>query len=216
MGGAAFLFVAFLLRAPQEGTPPANSTDQSTPRSQILPPAEPLEPDLASDQGEETHSLSDPSDAEGARAEGSAGFQTEGARNSASAVSAEDVVESETEREEDAGELNPPAEALGALSKEAIDDGVRDQIPEILQCYQGWLRRNPDLEGTINVKFVIATSEEDPDLGYVREVDLADTTIGNVWMEGCVLSAMQDAEFEAPDGGVVIVRYPFEFSSDDD
>jgi len=116
----------------------------------------------------------------------------------------------------DTRERTPPAEALGALSKEAIDDGVRDQIPEILQCYQGWLQRNPDLEGRINVKFVIATSEEDPDLGYVREVDLADTTIGNVWMEGCVLSAMEDAEFEAPSGGVVIVTYPFEFSSDDE
>jgi hypothetical protein len=105
---------------------------------------------------------------------------------------------------------------LGSLTKESIDEGVRDQLPAIRECYQGWLGQNPNLEGTVRVKFVIGTSEDDPELGVVQAVDVLDTTLGHVWMEGCVLSVMEEAEFEAPSSGVVIVHYPFQFNSDEE
>ena len=130
----------------------------------------------------------------------------------------EDVAEEEDAAEEGATpkqrDAAPPV--LGSLTKEAIDDGVRDQIPAIRECYQGWLAQNPNLEGTVRLKFVIGTSEEDPELGVVQSIDVADTTVGHVWMEGCVLSAMEEAQFEAPSSGVVIVTYPFQFNSDEE
>jgi hypothetical protein len=57
----------------------------------------------------------------------------------------------------------------------------------------------------------------DPELGRVQETDIADTTVGHIWLKGCVLHVMEDAEFDAPrGGGVVRVSYPFEFNSSDD
>jgi len=126
------------------------------------------------------------------------------------ATQLEEAEEAATPEQTDAA---PPV--LGSLTKEAIDEGVRDQIPAIRECYQGWLAQNPDLEGTVRLKFVIGTSEDDPELGVVQSIDVADTTVGHVWMEGCVLSAMEDAQFEAPSSGVVIVTYPFKFSSEE-
>jgi len=67
------------------------------------------------------------------------------------------------------------------------------------------------------VEFVIGVDEEGPDIGRVQEIDIVDTSLGHLWMEGCVLHVMEDAEFDAPrGGGVVRVNYPFEFNSSDD
>jgi outer membrane biosynthesis protein TonB len=118
---------------------------------------------------------------------------------------------------EDLREETGDSELLGSLSKEAIGASVLDQLPDILECYQAWLSRNPGIEGRLEVEFVIGADDEDPEVGRVQEIDIADTTIGHIWMEGCVLRVMEDAEFEAPEGGgVVRVSYPFEFSSDED
>lgn len=90
-------------------------------------------------------------------------------------------------------------------------------MPAILECYQGWLSQNPELEGKLKVKFVIAAREDDPEVGRVKKIELVDTTVDHVWMEGCVLSAVEDAEFAPPaGGGVVIVTYPLNFSSEED
>jgi len=111
----------------------------------------------------------------------------------------------------------PSRRFTGSLSKEAIDDGIREQIPEIHECYQAWLDRNPSIEGTLEVLFAIGPSEDDPEVGMVTEADISDSTVDHVWMEGCVLSAMEDAEFPAPEGGGELqVRYPFHFSSSED
>ena len=203
-----FFLAALLLKSPQEAPPPAVSGAEPASASQPPAPAEPLAPP----QGDpaEPKPEAEPNSAEQIGDEDSTESLREDAGDSTSVEEGSDPTEREAEQEESP----PPGNTLGSLSKNAIDDGVRDQMPEILECYQGWLSRNPELEGTIQVKFVIATSEDDPELGYVRSVDIAETTMGNVWMEGCVLSAMEDAEFEAPSSGIVIVRYPFEFSSD--
>ena len=167
----------------------------------------------ASDEGgTEAESAQDPvalekSDASGTKDGSSRTPRSSLATQSEEGDAAEEVA---TPEQTDAA---PPV--LGSLTKEAIDEGVRDQIPAIRECYQGWLAQNPNLEGTVRLKFVIGTSEDDPELGVVQSIDVADTTVGHIWMEGCVLSAMEEAQFEAPSSGVVIVTYPFKFSSEE-
>ena len=110
MGGAAFLLVAFLLRAPQEGPTSATSTDQGEPGSQPPPPTEPhLEDGSREESGPESQSAA----------------RGERARDSASAGSAEDPADSETGRDEAGGEPPPQQETLGTLSPEAVDAGVK-------------------------------------------------------------------------------------------
>ncbi len=161
-------------------------------------------------------------ESQGDEAPGRRGVPGPASRPSADVVpsspEASDTESEDPDEPDEPEELEEPEEMFtGSLGKEAIDDGVRDQIPDIHQCYQAWLERNPSLEGRLEVTFVIAESEDDPELGVVREADIEDSTVDHVWMEGCVLSAMEDAEFPAPEGGgAVRVNYPFHFSSSDD
>jgi len=113
----------------------------------------------------------------------------------------------------DARDLEEDLEG-GELDKFGIADVLRGQMGDIKDCYESWLKENPDLEGRLVVEFAIEADPEDPDIGVVTEVDIPDTDVDHVWMEGCVARVVSEAEFPPPaDGGTVTVRYPFEFSS---
>ncbi len=216
LGGAAFFLAALLLKLPQEAVPSTVPEDVVVTAAPPPVSVESADPHSEGPRGKGRNTEFASKDGGESENDQSVERPAKGETDSPSNEAGSEPAESDHKEVEAAQESPPPGKPLGDLSREAIDDGVRDQMPEIRECYQGWLTRNPDLEGTIQVKFVIATSEEDPDLGYVRSVEIADTTMGNVWMEGCVLSVMEDAEFEAPGNGVVIVRYPFKFNSEED
>ena len=107
------------------------------------------------------------------------------------------------------------AAPTGFLAAESIQAGIHESLGEIRECYEGWLGRNPNLEGELLVEFTIATDEEDEELGVVTAIDITDSTVDHVWMEGCVASVMQDVQFPPPEGGEVKVKYPFRFSSEE-
>lgn len=104
-------------------------------------------------------------------------------------------------------------EVLFPTSKEGINDAIREELGEIRECYQAWLELQPELEGTIEVKFVISDVDG---VGEVTRTETLDaTSTDHTLFEGCVLNVMSDLTFEPPeDGGVVIVSYPFQFSSE--
>jgi hypothetical protein len=103
----------------------------------------------------------------------------------------------------------------GFLDAESISAGIGESLGEIRECYEAWLGRNPNLEGKLLVEFTIATDEEDEELGVVTAIEIADSTVDHVWMEGCVASVMQDVQFPPPEEGEVQVKYPFYFSTGD-
>ncbi len=114
-----------------------------------------------------------------------------------------------------AGDEADEDEATGVLDGASIQAGIGERLGEIRECYEGWLGRNPGLEGELLVQFTIGVDPEDEELGAVSEIDIADSTIDHVWMEGCVASVMQDVEFPPPEGGgTVDVTYPFRFSTE--
>lgn len=120
----------------------------------------------------------------------------------------DDAAESDAEGEE---AVDAPT---GVLDPASIQEGILERLGEIRECYEAWLGRNPNLEGKLVVDFTIGQDEEEEDLGVVTAIDIADSTVDHVWMEGCVASVMQDVEFPAPEGGEVQVSYPFYFSSE--
>ena len=97
-------------------------------------------------------------------------------------------------------------------SEEGINDAIREELSEIRECYQAWLNLEPDLEGQIEVTFVISDVDG---VGEVTSTELQDrTTTDHTLFEGCVLNVMSDLRFEAPaDGGEVVVNYPFIFKA---
>ncbi len=114
--------------------------------------------------------------------------------------------------EEALDEEHAVPEVLFPTSKDGINDAIREELPEIRECYQSWLELQPELEGIIEVKFVISDVDG---VGEVTRTETMDTTnTDHTLFEGCVLNVMSGLTFEPPeDGGVVIVSYPFEFTS---
>jgi len=108
----------------------------------------------------------------------------------------------------------PPAPTL---EKEYIRASVRALIPLIVECYEQGLARDPTLGGSIIVDFTI---EGEPGVGGVvgeSAIDAQGSTLTDPEVRECVQETMFGIEIDPPaGGGVVQVRYPFEFRAADD
>lgn len=89
----------------------------------------------------------------------------------------------------------------GHLPPEVIQRTVRQNFGRFRACYEIGLRSNPNLEGRVQVRFIIGRD------GAVSNVssggDLPDATV-----KSCVSSAFYGLSFPAPDDGIVTVTYP--------
>jgi hypothetical protein len=95
-------------------------------------------------------------------------------------------------------------EVHGALSKEVIRREIHRHLNEVRFCYEEGLRGQPDLQGRVAVKFVIAPT------GMVQAAARASSDLGHGRTEQCIVAAVKRWTFPAPDGGgLVIVTYPF-------
>jgi hypothetical protein len=107
----------------------------------------------------------------------------------------------------------PPKVRMGATSvtgrlpPEVIQRIVRQNFGRFRLCYENGLRTNPNLEGRVNVNFVIGRD------GSVSNVsgggDMPDAGVIS-----CVTRAFYGLSFPAPEGGIVRVSYPILFSND--
>ncbi len=101
-------------------------------------------------------------------------------------------------------EQGKPA-VMGCMSKEIIRRVIRKHRNEMRYCYEKHLLAEPKLSGKATLKFVIGTT------GKVQSAEIQSSSLGNQSLEKCVLSAIRRWTFPAPDGGIVVVHYPFIF-----
>ncbi len=96
-------------------------------------------------------------------------------------------------------------DGTGDLSPQEVAKVVNRRIGAIKGCYERALRRNPNLEGKITVRFTIAGS---------GKVSTARTTLNELSSEvgNCIVSAFKRFRFPQPDGGALTVEYPFLFT----
>jgi TonB family protein len=100
----------------------------------------------------------------------------------------------------------PARAGSGSLDKELISEVVRAHIDEVRQCYNEGLTRKPELAGRITVDFTISPS------GSVSASEVSPgSTLGDAAVEACVAAAVKRWVFPKPEGGAVLVRYPFSF-----
>ena len=101
------------------------------------------------------------------------------------------------------------ADVRGSLSREVIRRVIRRHINEVRFCYEQELNSRPDLEGRVQVSFIISPT------GAVQSASVGASTISNARVEGCIVQAVRRWTFPAPDGGGVVgVNYPFVLSSE--
>lgn len=96
----------------------------------------------------------------------------------------------------------------GSLDREIIQRVVRQHRREITYCYETELQKNRNLAGRVLVRFTISAN------GSVVSATTAETSMNNASVERCINDRIRRWVFPEPKGGgIVIVNYPFNFSS---
>jgi hypothetical protein len=93
----------------------------------------------------------------------------------------------------------------GHLPPEVIQRIVRQNFGRYTFCYQNGLRNNPNLEGRVTVRFVIARD------GSVAIAADGGSDIPDTAVRQCVVSSFSNLSFPAPENGTVTVVYPLTF-----
>ena len=84
---------------------------------------------------------------------------------------------------------------------------IRANIAQPRTCYQELLKRQPDARGKMIVGLTIGVD------GRVRTAQVADSTINDGLMRGCLTSKLKSMKFPNPRGEEPVkVQYPFTFA----
>lgn len=113
-----------------------------------------------------------------------------------------------------AARTKPPSVRMGATSvsgrlpPEVIQRIVRQNFGRFRLCYENGLRNNPNLAGQVTVSFTI--DKEGAVSAVTGKTDMSDAGVSS-----CVTKAFNGLSFPKPEGGVVKVTYPINFSPGD-
>jgi TonB family protein len=95
------------------------------------------------------------------------------------------------------------AQVKGSLSKELVRDGIVAHIGQVKTCYEQGTAARSNRNGRLMVKFLIASS------GVVAASGLQSSTLEDPQAEQCITDAIKGWTFARPQGGSVLVSYPF-------
>ena len=97
----------------------------------------------------------------------------------------------------------------GFLSREQIERVVRRHQRGIQYCYERELQNDASLGGRISANWTIGLD------GRVQSASVVENSMGNRNVESCILREVRRMRFDQPDGGMVVVTYPFTFRSEE-
>ena len=96
----------------------------------------------------------------------------------------------------------------GFLSREQIERVVRRHSRGIRYCYERELANDPSLGGRISANWTIGLD------GRVQSASVVENSMDNRNVESCILREIRRMRFDQPDGGMVVVTYPFTFRAE--
>jgi len=96
----------------------------------------------------------------------------------------------------------------GSLERSEIEKVIKAHLPQIKYCYERELNTNPELNGKIVTFFFFVKN------GNVTSSNIKESTMKNSSVETCIVRRVAKWIFPQPrGGGMVVVKYPFLFSS---
>lgn len=95
--------------------------------------------------------------------------------------------------------------SAGTMDREVIRRVIRSHMKEVKYCYEKELMAHKELEGRVQVKFLIGP------MGKVATSLIESSSLRNAGTEQCVAEAVRRWEFPKPPSGPVTVTYPFVF-----
>jgi hypothetical protein len=94
----------------------------------------------------------------------------------------------------------------GRLGPEIIQRIVRQNFGRFRYCYENGMRKSPNLQGRVTVKFIIGRS------GAVAMAADGGSDLPDREVVQCVVRGFANLSFPEPEGGMVTVAYPIMFS----
>jgi hypothetical protein len=92
------------------------------------------------------------------------------------------------------------------VRREAVREGVKQELPKIRKCYNDEVRKHSGLEGKVLATFQVDSLGKAKDCKTRAEMD---STV----VEKCICDAILAAQFPAaPEGSFMEIQYPFEFT----
>ncbi len=108
-------------------------------------------------------------------------------------------------------------ESKGHLDKESIRASIEAVVPKVAECYENAINNHPNLSGRIIVSFKIKNVDGK---GKIDEAEVIPSEgkddLNSPSVEHCILQVVAGAEFPAPEGGDVVVHFPFVLQPPDD
>lgn len=90
----------------------------------------------------------------------------------------------------------------GTLDQNSVSSVIRRRMSDIERCYERALAQDPSLRGRVMVQFTIGEG------GRVTDARLPENTVGDA-VGSCIVGRVRRWRFDEPQGGNVVVRYPF-------
>jgi hypothetical protein len=94
----------------------------------------------------------------------------------------------------------------GRLPPEVVYRIVRQNFGRFRLCYENGLRNNPNLQGRVAVRFVIGRD------GVTSNVSNGGSDMPDSGVISCVVRGFYGLSFPQPEGGIVTVVVPLNFS----
>jgi hypothetical protein len=95
----------------------------------------------------------------------------------------------------------------GSLAESEIERALSKHLQRFQYCYEKALLSDPSLAGHILVQWTIGGD------GGVSDIKVVRSQLNNSQLQQCLSGEIAKVRFSAPQGGSVIVKYPFAFSS---
>lgn len=95
------------------------------------------------------------------------------------------------------------AKVRGMLDEETIRRVIRRHVPPVRYCYERQLAKDPNLQGRLGIEFAIGQD------GRVTAVKVVGPLQSE--LDRCVARVVRRMVFPKPEGGIVVVSYPFVF-----
>lgn len=98
-------------------------------------------------------------------------------------------------------------QVAGFLEASHIRRVVQRHGRGLRRCYESSLQQNHDLAGRVTVTWTVGRD------GRVQNASAGENTLADRRVESCVLDEVRRMQFDQPDGGLVVVTFPFTFRS---
>jgi beta-lactamase regulating signal transducer with metallopeptidase domain len=99
-----------------------------------------------------------------------------------------------------------PTDSVGRVAPEIIQQAVHANFGRFRRCYEDGLAKNPKLAGTVTVSYVIGLD------GTTSQAADKESTMPDKDVVACIVRGFGNISYPKPEGGVVTVVYPVQFS----